>query len=155
MTRTRARKGSARAPSQRQLRVGEALRQDLAALLARGVLRDPILADRSITVTEVRISPDLKNATAYILPLGGGETVTLTAALNKAAPFLAGEISRQMRLRFSPKLKFEMDEVFDEAQKIHGLLMDPKVASDVAKDDGEPAFESGDDGPEASTDPHG
>jgi ribosome-binding factor A len=110
------------APSQRQLRVGEEIRHALARLLARGELHDPELFDVAITVTEVRLSPDLKHATAFVTPLGGSDMDRIVAALGRAAPFLQGRIGRELRLRFTPALHFEADRSFDEASKIDRLL---------------------------------
>lgn len=122
-------------PSQRQLRVGEELRHALAQVLARGELRDPHLVDVSLTVTEVRISPDLKNATAFVVPLGGGELESIVAALNHAAGFLRGHLGHEVELRHTPRLSFQADRSFDEAAHINQLLHHPRVARDVHSDD--------------------
>jgi len=112
--------------SKRQLRVGEELRHALAAVLARGDLRDPELRDLSITVTEVRASPDLRNATVYVLPLGGAktpaDTEAMVGALRRAGPYLRGQIAREVVLRFTPALSFEADTSFDRADRIDSLL---------------------------------
>lgn len=118
-------------PSQRQLRVGEEIRHALSAVLMRGDLRDPALSDVSITVTEVRVSPDLRNATAFILPLGGDNTKEVLAALKRASAFLRGQVSRQVRLKYSPALSFQADDSFDEAQKIDTALRHPEVVRDI------------------------
>jgi ribosome-binding factor A len=110
------------APSQRQLRVGEEIRHLLAQVLTRGDLRDPDLFDVTITVTEVRMSPDLRHATAFVTPLGGAGMERTVAALRRAAPFLQRQIGRELRLRFTPTLAFEADRTFDEATKIDRLL---------------------------------
>jgi ribosome-binding factor A len=123
----------AKAPSQRQLRVGEELRHALAQLLSRGELRDPDLAGVPITVTEVRASPDLKNATAYVMPLGGGEETPILKALQRAAPFLRGRLAREVTLKFTPALTFEIDHSFAEAERIETLL---RHARDDQPDDG-------------------
>ena len=119
---------SGRPPSQRQLRVGEQVRHVLSDLLARGEVHDPDVADHSITVTEVRISPDLRNATAFVLPLaataGDSETETILAGLGRAAPFLRGRIGKQLNLRFAPQLTFVRDDGFDRAARIDALLGD-------------------------------
>jgi ribosome-binding factor A len=128
MTRDRA-----KAPSQRQLRVGEELRHALAQLLSRGELRDPDLAGVPITVTEVRASPDLKNATAYVMPLGGGEETPILKALQRAAPFLRGRLAREVTLKFTPALSFEIDRSFAEAERIETIL---RHARDDQPDDG-------------------
>jgi ribosome-binding factor A len=134
-----------KAPSQRQLRVGEEIRHVLASLLQEGDLRDPLLYDASITVTEVRISPDLKNATAYVMPLGGRTQVEgasvddVISALNRAAPFFKGRIGRAMHLKYAPSLRFRLDDTFEEADKISSLLerarRDGKVTLDAPEDD--------------------
>ena len=109
-------------PSQRQLRVGEEIRHALSTILLRGDLHDPDLADASITVSEVRVSPDLKHATAYVMPLGGDHKVEALAGLRRAAPFLRGQVARAVRLKFAPNLRFEVDDRFDRAQRIDALL---------------------------------
>ena len=111
-------------PSQRQLRVGEEIRHALAQVLTRGALRDPDLFDVAITVTEVRMSPDLRHATAFVTPLGGADIDRVVAALKRAAPFLQRQIGRDLRLRFTPSLAFEADRSFDEASRIDRLLRD-------------------------------
>ena len=111
-------------PSQRQLRVGEEIRHALARILARGGLRDPDLFDVAITVTEVRASPDLRHATAFVTPLGGADMDRVVAALKRAAPYLQGQVGRELRLRFTPSLAFEADRSFDEANRIDRLLRD-------------------------------
>ncbi|MGD9741142.1 MAG: 30S ribosome-binding factor RbfA [Dongiaceae bacterium] len=121
-------------PSQRQLRIGEELRHVLMEILARGELRDPVLAGAQITVTEVRISPDLKNATAFVVPFAGGDAAALAKALGHAAPFLRRQLADQMRLQFVPQLRFEPDRSFDQAERIDRLLRDPQVARDLAAD---------------------
>ena len=124
-----------KAPSQRQLRVGEELRHVLAEVLGRGGLRDPVLKDLSITVSEVRAGAGMRNATAYVMPLGGsGEAEEVLAALNRAAPFLSHEVGRRITLKYTPVLHFEMDTVFDEAQRIDALLRQPSVARDLQND---------------------
>lgn len=124
-----------RTPSQRQLRVGEELRHVLAEILARGELRDPALKGLSITVSEVRASPDMRHATAFVMPLGGaGDPVEIVDALNRAAPFLSHEVGRQITMKYTPSLRFELDTVFDEAQRIDALLRQPGVARDLKRD---------------------
>jgi ribosome-binding factor A len=145
--------GSDHGRSQRQLRVGEELRHALARVLARGELRDPHLAGASLTVTEVRISPDLKSATAFVVPLGGGDLETVIAALNHAAGFLRGQLSHEVQLRHTPRLSFQADHTFDEAARINALLHHPRVVQDVeagpneaGPDEVGPDHEDGDDG---------
>jgi ribosome-binding factor A len=121
-------KTPSKAPGQRQLRVGEEIRHALSEVLARGELRDPDLIDVSLTVSEVRISPDLRNATAFVVPLGGAmgdqsrDMAPLLAALRRAAPFLRGRLGRTVKLRNTPALSFQADTSFDEASKIDALL---------------------------------
>jgi ribosome-binding factor A len=115
------------APSQRQLRVAEELRHALAEALRDVHFRDPDLLDVNITVTEVQIGADLRQATAFVLPLAGAtrdaeETRKLVAALNRTAPFLRGVIARSVKLRYAPGLKFEADNSFDQADRIESLL---------------------------------
>ena len=115
-------KRGARAPSQRQLRVAEELRHVLARVIERDEFYDPGLAGVPVTVSEVRISPDLKKATAFVLPLGGGDSSSLLQALSRAAPFLRRRIGQEMTLRHVPTLSFQADPSFDEAQRIQELL---------------------------------
>jgi len=118
-------------PSQRQLRVGEALRHALSNVLERGNLRDPALRNISITVTEVRASPDLKNATAFVMPLGGKAADAIVEALGRAAPFLRNAIAQQVELRHVPRLQFKVDWSFGQADHIDALLRQPQVARDL------------------------
>ncbi len=124
-------KGGAKAPSQRQLRVGEEVRHVLARVIERGELHDPELADVPVTVSEVRISPDLKNATAFVSPLGGGDAVPLVEALSRAAPFLRRRVGQEMNLKYVPALSFQPDQSFDEAQHINELLSTAVPSKDV------------------------
>lgn len=124
-----------RVPSQRQLRVGEEIRHALALAFERGEIRDPALAETVMTVTEVRVSPDLKNATAFVVPLGGGEAEEPIKALNRASAFLRGWVAHHVRLRHVPKIAFRFDESFDEAGRLEALLHDPRVLRDVASAD--------------------
>jgi ribosome-binding factor A len=118
-------------PSQRQLRVGEELRHALVQILARGHFRDPQLIDARLTVTEVRISPDLRNATAFVVPFAGGDSKELVAALNRAAGFFRGQIAHEVKLRLVPNIQFETDMAFAKAERIEQLLQDPRVARDL------------------------
>ena len=111
-----------RAPSQRQLRVGELLREALTDTLARAPIRDPILSTTPITVTEVRASPDLKQARVFVMPLGGGDGAPVVEALSRAAPFLRAEVARRVKLRHAPALEFVFDHSFDESSFIDELL---------------------------------
>lgn len=126
-----------KAPSQRQLRVGEEIRHALAAILERGEVRDPGLGARPVTVTEVRMSPDLQNATAFVVPLGGADVEAVVAALMRARPFLRRRVAQAVRLRFAPDLVFTADSSFAEAARIERLLGDPKVARDLGPDSDE------------------
>ena len=117
--------------SQRQLRVGELLRHLIAELLRRDIIHDPHLAGIAITISEVRVSPDLKNATVFALPLSGRNTAEVVAALNHAAPFIRGQVSKGTELKFTPKLTFVGDESFDEADRIRELLETPRVKHDL------------------------
>lgn len=127
-----------RQPSQRQLRVGETLRHALSGILERGSLRDPALRNVSITVTEVRASPDLKNATAFVMPLGGEDAEGIVEALVRAAPFLRGAIAKEVELRHIPRIQFEVDRSFGAADHIDALLRRPQVARDLDGDDDGP-----------------
>ena len=129
-------KRNARAPSQRQLRVGEEIRHAIAHVLERGEVRDPDLAGIAITVTEVRVSPDLKNATAYVVPLGGlGDMAGIVDALNRISSFLRHRVVQDVKLRNAPRLSFLADTSFDEAGHINDLLHLPEVARDLESDD--------------------
>ncbi len=139
-------KGQGRAPSQRQLRVGEELRHVLAAALERGDVHDPALAGRAVTVTEVRVSPDLRNATVFVMPLGGGDEGPVMQALARARPFLRRVVARQVQLRYTPDLRFEVDRSFDTADRIERLLQRPEVRRDVAGDEAGGGTAGDDDG---------
>ena len=123
-------------PSQRRLRVGESLRHALSEVLARDMLRDPDLAGQSITVTEIRVSPDFRQATAFVCPLGGGDMATLLGALGRAAPFLSAQLGRRVRLKNTPRLTFVADRSYDEASRIEGILRTANVAQDLNRDAG-------------------
>jgi ribosome-binding factor A len=127
---TSARRG--KAPSHRQLRVGEELRHALSHILARGELRDPALADLNLTVTEVRVSPDLKGATAFVVPLGGGGLEAAVAALNRASGFFRSRLAQEVALRHAPRIAFAPDRSFDEARRIDEILERPRVRRDLA-----------------------
>ena len=118
-------------PSQRQLRVGEEIRRVLARVLERGVLHDPALYDARLTISEVTVSPDLRNATVWITPLGGGDAADLLAALKRNAGRLGGLLARDIKLKFAPRLRFERDTAFDTSTRIDALLRDPAVRRDV------------------------
>ena len=109
-------------PSQRQLRVGEQLRHIIAETMSRGHFHDEVLLNANITVAEVRVTPDLKNAKAFVMSLGGENMDEILPALNEEANLFQKEIGRQLDMKFTPKVKFVRDESFDEAQKIDDLL---------------------------------
>jgi len=121
--------------SQRQLRVGEELRHALARLLRPGKLRDPALFDANITVTEVQLSPDLRNATAFVMPLGGGNAADIVADLRRSAPYLKGQVAKTVRLRHVPNLSFALDSAFDSADRIGTLLHSEAVERDLRDED--------------------
>lgn len=122
-----------RGPSQRQLRAGELIRHALVDILRAQEITDPELAGVSVTLTEVRMSPDLRNATVFVEPLGGGEQATVVVkALNRHHKFLRGRLGRAIDMKFTPALKFLHDETFDEAARMNRLFADPRVAQDLA-----------------------
>jgi ribosome-binding factor A len=128
------RKSTAPGGSQRQLRVGETVRHALAEILAHGNVHDPDLEGHIITVPEVRMSPDLKLATIYVMPLGGRDTEVIIEALNRNKKFLRGEVAHRVNLKFAPDLRFRVDDRFDEAERIEKLLRTPEVRRDLASD---------------------
>ena len=121
-------------PSQRQLRAGELVRHALVEILREEELLDPALVGVSVTVTEVRMSPDLKLATIYVMPLGGRDSDVVIAALERNKKFLRGEVARRVNLKFAPDVRFRVDERFDEAERIEKLLRTPAVQRDLAPD---------------------
>ena len=125
-----AKTSSQQEPGQRQLRVGEELRHVLAEVLGRDALRDPAMQGVSVTVSEVRVSPDLRRATAYVIPLGGREVGNVIDALNRAAGYIRGRVSRMVNMKFSPSFVFEADTAFDEAGRINALLRQAKPDED-------------------------
>lgn len=135
MTRRHAEKGGPRAPSQRQLRVGELVRHAVAELLARGEIMDPEVTALMITVPEVRMSPDLKNATVFVTPLGGGDARAAVKALERNKRWIRGQVAHKVNLKFAPDLVFRFDDRFEESARIDSLLRSPEVAQDL---DGSP-----------------
>lgn len=117
--------------TQRQLRVGELVRHAVAEILAQGGVHDDTLSGHIITVPEVRMSPDLKLATIYVMPLGGRDTDVVLAALDRNKKFLRGEIAHRVNLKFAPDIRFRADERFDEADRIEKLLRTPAVQRDL------------------------
>jgi len=130
------RRREARAPSQRQLRVGEEIRHALAWILERGDLRDPGLAGPPVTVTEVRVGPDLKIATVYVTRLGGGDTAAVLKALDRARPFLRRRVAVAVKLKLVPDLVFRSDTTFDRASRIDALLRESGTDDTEASEDG-------------------
>jgi ribosome-binding factor A len=122
--------------SQRQLRVGELIRHELADMFSRGEVHDPILQAHMITVPEVHMSADLRLATIYIMPLGGRDVPDVLAALDRNKKYLRGEVARRANLKFAPEIRFRADERFDEAERINRLLRTPEVRRDLEKDNG-------------------
>ena len=131
-------KSSAAGGSQRQLRVGETVRHAVADILVNGSVHDQDLEGHIITVPEVRMSPDLKLATIYVMPLGGRDTKIVIAALERNKKFLRGEVARRVNLKFAPDLRFRVDDRFDEAERIEKLLRTPAVQKDLASDSQDP-----------------
>jgi ribosome-binding factor A len=122
-----------RGPSQRQLRVGELVRHALAQMLARGDIHDDVLATHVVTVSEVRMAPDLRLATIYIMPLGGKDLTPVLEALDRNRKFIRGEIAHAVNLKFAPEIRFLADETFDEVQRIDEIFRSPKVSQDLKK----------------------
>ncbi len=117
--------------SQRQLRVGEVIRHAVADMLTRGEVHDPVIEGHLITVPEVRMSPDLRLATIYVMPLGGRDAQEVVDALERNKRFLRGEIARHVNLKFAPEIRFRVDERFAEAERIEKLLRTPEVQRDL------------------------
>ena len=130
-----AKHASARAPSQRQLRVGELVRHALAEIFQEGAVHDPDLEGMVVTVPEVRMTPDLKLATVFVMSLGGKGADTLVATLERHRKFLRGEVGHRVVLRYTPDLRFRLDESFDEGQHIDELLRSPEVKRDLDGDE--------------------
>jgi len=120
-----------KAPSQRQLKVGELIRHALVEILNRGDVSDEVLSRHSLTVPEVRMTPDLKLATAYVMPLGGDEAEEVVAHLEQHKRFLRGELARRVNLKFMPQLRFKVDVSFESSARIDTILASPKVARDL------------------------
>ncbi|MSO88424.1 MAG: 30S ribosome-binding factor RbfA [Rhodospirillaceae bacterium] len=137
MTRRHRSGHSPQGASPRQLRVGEELRHALSSILVRGEMRDPDLRDCSITVTEVRMSPDLREARVFVLPLGGGNTDVILSGLKRAAPYLRTLMARAVQLRLAPTLLFSIDSSFDQASRVDNLLREHTAApTEKESDDG-------------------
>jgi len=123
----RLRKG----PSQRALRVGEVVRHALAEILARGEVRDGVRESHAVTIPEVRMSPDMRLATVYVMPLGGKDLGPVLEALERHKRFIKGEIARRINLRYAPDIRFRRDQTFEEAARIDALLHSEKVRRDL------------------------
>jgi ribosome-binding factor A len=132
MTRKSTHSG-AKAPSQRMLRVGELIRHRIAELLARGEVHDDVLASHVITIPEVRLSPDLKLATVYVMPLGGNDVKPVVEALTRNKKYLRAAVAETLNLRYAPDLRFKEDKTFEEVTRIDRLLDSPKVRQDIEK----------------------
>src|SRR5262249_42286057 len=117
--------------SQRQLRVGELIRHELAEMLTRGDIHDPVIEAHMITVPEVRMTADLRLATIYVMPFGGRDETDVIAAFERNARYIRGEIARRVNLKFAPEIRFRVDERFDEAERIEKLLRTPAVQRDL------------------------
>jgi len=128
---------SAAGGSQRQLRVGELIRHELADMLSRGAIHDPIIEAHMITVPEVRMTADLRLATIYVMPLGGRDVDAVIDALDRNKKYVRGAIARRVNLKFAPEIRFRIDERFDEAERIEKLLRTPAVQRDLASRSGE------------------
>jgi len=128
---------SDKAPSQRQLRVGELIRHALAEMLTRGDIHDPVIEGTLITVPEVRMTADLRLATIYVMPLGGKDLDKVLEAFNRNKKFLRGEIAHHVNLKFAPDIRFLADERFGEAERIEKLLRTPQVRRDLEHDSDE------------------
>lgn len=124
--------GHASGPSQRQLRVGELVRHALSDILSRGDIQDDVLNRHVVTVPEVRMSPDLKLATAYVMPLGGQDERAVIVALTNHKKVLRMEVAHRIGMKFAPELRFLRDETFDEAARITALLRTERVQADLA-----------------------
>jgi len=126
-------------PSQRMLRVAELVRHTLAELLTKAAIHDPALDGEVVTVPDVRMSPDLKLATVFIMPLGGKHVSEVLAALDRHKPFVRGEIARRVNLQYAPDVRFKADPSFEQSAKIDALLASPKVKRDLVGKPDEPA----------------
>jgi ribosome-binding factor A len=129
--------GKEKAPSQRMLRMGELVRHALAEIFSRGDVHDPVLETHVITIPEVSMTPDLRHATAYVMPLGGKDTRAVLDALNRNKKYMRGVVAKKLQAKFTPDLHFRIDERFDRAEKIDKLLRQPEVQRDLKREDEE------------------
>jgi len=121
------------APSQRQLRVGELMRHALSEMLIRGEIHDDVIAEHIITISEVRMTPNLRLATIYVMPLGGTDLTPVLKALEQNRRYIRGRLADAVNLKFAPDIRFREDESFEEATRIDRLLDSPRVRADVEK----------------------
>lgn len=133
-------------PSQRMLRVAELIRHAMAQLLSRGEINDPDLVGLVVTVPSVKMSPDLKLATIYVMPLGGQAQEAIVAVLDRHKKFLRGELAHRVNLKFAPDIRFRVDESFVNSARIDALLNSPKVARDLTVEDSESPKSGSDEG---------
>ncbi len=148
---------AAKAPpvaSQRQLRAGELMRHALVEILREEGLADPVLAGVSVTITEVKMSPDLRNALCFVEPLGGSHAAEVVKALNRSSRFLRGKLGRGIDMKFTPELKFVHDDSFDEAARMDRLFEDPRVRADLEAP-GDAAAQPADADADKTDDDHG
>lgn len=133
MSRKSSKSGPGEPLSQRQLRVGEMLRHALSDMLVRGEIHDDVLSNHVVTIPEVRMSPDLRIATAYVMPLGGKDADAVVKALERNKRYIRGRLSQVVSLKFSPDVRFHYDDTFDEVSRIDALLKSPKVRRDIGE----------------------
>jgi ribosome-binding factor A len=126
-----------KAPSQRMLRMGELVRHALAEMFSRGDVHDPVLETHVITIPEVAMTPDLRHATAYVMPLGGKDERAVLDALNRNKKYMRGVVAKKIQAKFTPDLHFRLDERFDRADEIDRLVYQPEVQRDLRKDEAE------------------
>jgi ribosome-binding factor A len=126
-----------KAPSQRMLRMGELVRHALAEMFSRGDVHDPVLETHVITIPEVAMTPDLRHATAYVMPLGGKDERAVLDALNRNKKYMRGVVAKKIQSKFTPDLHFRLDERFDRADEIDRLLKQPEVQRDLKREDEE------------------
>ncbi len=130
---TRKKTSSAKAPTQRMLRIGELIRHRIAELLVRGDIHDDVIASHSITIPEVRLSHDMKLATIYVMPLGGDDMKPVIDALERNKKYIRAQVAQTLNLRYAPDLRFREDQTFEEATRIDRLLDSPHVRQDIEK----------------------
>jgi ribosome-binding factor A len=130
----RGKSAAGKGPSQRMLRIGEMIRHKLAEMLVRSEIHDDVLASHTVTIPEVRMSADLKIATAYVMPLGGENVRPVLHALDRHKKYIRSEIAQTLDLRYAPDIRFRYDETFDEVNRIDRLLHSPRVRADIEKE---------------------